>query len=297
VVSAVDTLSCFEILRDFSREELEVLAGLTTPESVARGAYLCREGEEGDALYFLYEGTLVADKLVDADSGVRKDLAILPAFALVGEMALLDRHPRSAGIRAEVSAQVLKLSRQDFERLLAQRHDVAYKLLRALYLSLSQRLRDTNDELIALYDIGKLVAGAPTSGALAPVVLERLMTRLGAAFAYVAVQRSDHQGLRIQAAVGEQAKSLRDLQLPAEEGLISTSVRDKKPILIERLLGELEPWEGPSMIVTPLVIRDEAVGALVLGSSREASPHEWRLSDLSLAAAVANLSAPTLVAS
>ena len=185
--SGVEILRQFEVLRDLAADELAVIGRHLAQVRFARGSYILREGEPGDALYFLYEGTLVVEKVVDGATGARKDLAIIPAHAVVGEMALVDQEPRSAGVRAEVSSQALKLTRADFDRIVEERPALAYKLFRAFYLELSRRLRSTNEELIVVYDIGKLMTTTADRANLGRVVMKKLLARLGASFAFVAV--------------------------------------------------------------------------------------------------------------
>jgi len=292
VSSSVEVLRQFEILQDLSADELAVIARHLTAVRFARGTYVLREGEPGDSLYFLYEGTLVAEKLVDGATGTRKDLAIIPAHAFVGEMALVDQEPRSAGVRAEVSSQALKLGRADFDRIVDEHPTLAYKLFRAFYLELSRRLRSTNEELIMVYDIGKLLTTTTDRANLGRAVMKKLLARLGASFAFVAaVEGTD---LRITAVAGEGSDKLNGLRIPLDQGLVASAFVSKKPVLVERLLGELESWEGTSMIIAPIVVSDEAMGALVVGTAQgEACP--WKVSDLSLAAAVANLAAGALI--
>ena len=65
--------------------------------------------------------------------------------------------------------------------------------------------------------------------------------------------------------------------------------------LVERLLGAKEKWEAVSMIITPILAQDEVVGALVAGQTDEKPPKPWKISDLSLTAAVANLASSSLL--
>jgi CRP-like cAMP-binding protein len=75
-------------------------------------------------------------------AGPRKRLATFSAGMAFGEMALLDRGPRSAMIVADTEAHCDVLGVDDFEALSHRNPHIKIKLLENLSLGLSQRLRD-----------------------------------------------------------------------------------------------------------------------------------------------------------
>jgi CRP-like cAMP-binding protein len=60
-----------------------------------------------------------------------------------GEMALLDRDPRSASVSATSDVTCLKIERDDFYDLMSERMEIAHGIIRTL----SQRLREANERL------------------------------------------------------------------------------------------------------------------------------------------------------
>ena len=77
---------------------------------VPAGQTFIRAGETGDCLYFLRQGQAAVRR-----QGV--ELAQLAAGHVVGEMALLDRHPRNADVDAVTDCQLDRLSLQHFDEL------------------------------------------------------------------------------------------------------------------------------------------------------------------------------------
>ncbi len=68
-----------------------------------------------------------------------------------GEMALADRSPRSAAIRARTDVRLLRLPFVAFDQLPARgQHALHTRLLQNLASVLSRRLRDANAELLSL---------------------------------------------------------------------------------------------------------------------------------------------------
>jgi CRP-like cAMP-binding protein len=95
-------------------------------------------------MYIIQEGRVKITKL--SDDGREKILEFLDQGAFVGEMALLERAPRSASVKALTPVRVLALSRADFLGLLRKSPDLAL----AVIAELCHRLRAVNDQASAL---------------------------------------------------------------------------------------------------------------------------------------------------
>jgi CRP-like cAMP-binding protein len=60
-------------------------------------------------------------------------------------MALLDARPRSASVQADGPLVCYVMARAEFERIVAEHHAIALKLLTGLAQELGRRLRFTNE--------------------------------------------------------------------------------------------------------------------------------------------------------
>jgi CRP-like cAMP-binding protein len=89
------------------------------------GVELVREGEPGDALFVILDGTAV----VTHDG---TELNRVSEGAYFGELALLDGEPRSATVVAETPVRVAVLGIRMFRTLLREFPDLAEQLLIAL---------------------------------------------------------------------------------------------------------------------------------------------------------------------
>src|ERR1043166_3546179 len=105
------------------------------------GAVLFRAGDEGDAMYLIEEGKVRI--CVRAKDGHEVTLTELQRGDFFGEMALLDRKPRSADARVSENARLAVLSREHFLSFVTTKPNVALEMLTAL----ANRLRHT-DELL-----------------------------------------------------------------------------------------------------------------------------------------------------
>jgi CRP/FNR family transcriptional regulator, cyclic AMP receptor protein len=120
----------------------DTLAYIAATSRVARlqpGAVVFREGDPPDGCYLILKGA-VKVSLVEPD-GQESLLAILGPGDVVGEMALLDRLPRSATVVALRGCELCHLHTAAFERL-AQTDIAVY---RQLLCVLSARLRASNE--------------------------------------------------------------------------------------------------------------------------------------------------------
>jgi glutaminase len=81
------------------------------------------------------------------ETGGRKRLATFSAGMIFGEMAVIDRAPRSAMIVADSQVTCDALSVKDFDRLGETHPAIKIKLLEGLSLCLCRRLRTANRKL------------------------------------------------------------------------------------------------------------------------------------------------------
>ncbi len=100
------------------------------------GDTLMRQGDYGDALYVISSGRL---GVFGED---RKRLRTCGRGELIGEMALLTNQVRSATVRAEGDAEVLRLERAQFDTLVRDDPSVSLELAAGL----SRRLRSIDEE-------------------------------------------------------------------------------------------------------------------------------------------------------
>jgi CRP-like cAMP-binding protein len=111
---------------------------------LARGDYLFREGDPGDALHVVVEGKV---KICRTSSDGRENvIAILGPGDLLGELSLFDAQPRAASAVAVVDCSLATLSDAGFHSWLREHPRGAFGLLRALAV----RLRQTNEAMADL---------------------------------------------------------------------------------------------------------------------------------------------------
>lgn len=124
--------------------DLEQIASHLIERRYPRNTTIVEEGLAGDYMYIIREGRVKVTKL--SEDGREKILEFLEAGAFVGEMALLERAPRSASVKTLSAVRLLALSRGDFLSLLRRSPDLALAVIEVL----CSRLRTQNEQASAL---------------------------------------------------------------------------------------------------------------------------------------------------
>jgi MFS superfamily sulfate permease-like transporter len=135
------SLDRFPLLRDFSAEQIERLRGSLEQVSWPAGHVVFRRGDYGSSLYLVTRGR--ASVHVSHDDGDIR-LVTFAAGTVFGELALLDRGPRSATITVDEDLSGFGLDEASFTALCEAQPDIAIKLLSALGRELSVRIRYAN---------------------------------------------------------------------------------------------------------------------------------------------------------
>ena len=94
---------------------------LMIPRDVPQGARFIRQGDEGDNLYLIQDGSCIVS--VEKDGTVHP-ISRLKAGDIVGEMALFTGEPRSAHVDAETNLTLWSLNRAQFDALSGEYPDL-----------------------------------------------------------------------------------------------------------------------------------------------------------------------------
>jgi anion transporter len=131
-----ELLAKVKLFAGIDRVTLAKLAAHLESVPVPRGTDLFRQGDPGDAVYLVARGSLGA--FVSSGGGApERRVNTIEAGNLFGEMALLGDQPRTATIRADADAEVLRLERAWFLALVREEPSVAL----AVAASLGELLR------------------------------------------------------------------------------------------------------------------------------------------------------------
>lgn len=135
------TLERVSALRDFSPDQITRLSRHLTRVKWNAGQVIFQEGDPGSDLFFVTRGR--ASVYLRSEGGNIRLVTFAPG-TVFGELAILDRGPRSATVIADEDVTAFGLSLAGFDTLRKDEPDIAIKLLSALGRELSDRLRRAN---------------------------------------------------------------------------------------------------------------------------------------------------------
>jgi CRP/FNR family transcriptional regulator, cyclic AMP receptor protein len=132
----LDHLAAIPLFSGCSQKELKHLRSLCEEVTVAKGKVLVKQGAVGFECFVIVEGLAS----VSIDDHV---VTTLGAGAYFGELALLDKQPRSATVTAVSDMTVLVLGPREFSSALETVPGLSQKLLSGM----ARRVRETNKQL------------------------------------------------------------------------------------------------------------------------------------------------------
>jgi glutaminase len=116
--------------------------------SFPAGALIVRRGDPADAVFLLARGE--ASVTIDLSGGRRRRLATLSAGRTFGELAVVQRGPRTADVQADTPVECWTLGTAAFERLGRTHPAVTIAILENLLRSAAQMLARANQEVATL---------------------------------------------------------------------------------------------------------------------------------------------------
>ncbi len=132
-VEKVLFLKGVDLFKTIPGEELSYIAQITDEVEYTPTQTICQEGDQGDAMYLIVDGKVK----VHAGERVLAELGMKQCF---GEMSILDAEPRSASVTALTDLTLLKIQRDDFTEILAEKPDISQGIIKVL----TRRLREAN---------------------------------------------------------------------------------------------------------------------------------------------------------
>lgn len=122
-------------------DELRRLAGIARETNLSAGTALFEQGDESDGLFVVASG--IVRIYLTAEDGREATINLLEEGEVIGEIAILDGLPRSAGAAALTDAKLIFVPTVPFCDLI----DNSTKLSRQIILMLCDRLRAANGQV------------------------------------------------------------------------------------------------------------------------------------------------------
>jgi len=130
-------LKLVHLFEGFSEQDARDFIAWSTRFDAAPGDAVISEGEHAQDMFVVVAGNL---RVVKADGGEERELAVLEPGDSFGEIALLDNGPRSATVVAISASTLLRFERKHLVKI----PSVSLKLYRNIATMVAARLRDTS---------------------------------------------------------------------------------------------------------------------------------------------------------
>lgn len=138
---SLEMVQDIEVFKLLSKEEQQTLADIIDVKELNAGDLLFNAGEPGEEMFIVHTGEI---ELYIKDTAGQKIVVNMPIHGeWFGELALLDRAPRTATAVAITDTQLLVLDRDDLEFIFTKNPQTALHLLAAM-----SRMMRQADELL-----------------------------------------------------------------------------------------------------------------------------------------------------
>lgn len=156
----IELLQRMPVFGALDEQALHFLVECARHREVAAGTWFFREGDEARSMFVLERGAAIVTRQW---CGREIELNRFGPGDCFGEMALMDLHPRSAGVRALADCSAIEFGPDEMMRL----HDADLEQFALLQMNLgrelARRLRAT-DELLFRAAMGELPPAPAASG-------------------------------------------------------------------------------------------------------------------------------------
>ena len=131
------------LCRGMSNEQTEQILKAMMPVKAEAGLVVLKEGERGQGLIVLLEGTVEVIK-----HGSTEVLATFTAPTVFGEISLLTEGPHTASVQTKTACELSLLTTTQFQRLLRDESLAAYKVIAILAEVLARRLQRMDEKFV-----------------------------------------------------------------------------------------------------------------------------------------------------
>ena len=147
----INSLKAFPMLKGISDSDLEAFLTYTKEENFEKGKNIITEGDDGNIMYFLIDGSV--DIIKTTMFGENFVCASLNSnmHCVFGEMALIDKDKRSATVKATSFCKTLSIDNVSFEEFCQKYNKAAISLLKLMNVNLIRNLRSENENLKIVY--------------------------------------------------------------------------------------------------------------------------------------------------
>lgn len=141
------------LFRNLDPLQLHVIEKICHEIQLKPGDVLFREGDEPEFFYVIVKGKIRISRVIPGMG--EEALAILEAGSYFGEMEIFEPAPRAAQALAHSTSVLQAIKIADLHDAMNADRELTVALLWNFVLTLSERLRATNDKVMATFALAK----------------------------------------------------------------------------------------------------------------------------------------------
>jgi len=252
-----------------SDDVLRIITPLVGEEHFKAEGVIFEEGSSGDSFYIIKSGEVEIRKMIDRKEGRHKLIAVLDRGDFFGEMAVFLGQSRSAEAVAKTDVTLITVSKKDFSALFSKSPDAAFKVMEFFTAVLMDRLRSTTDELVTVYETGRLAAAARSLPELSGCVMEKVFNVIKPEAGLFVVWNNFNREFEVCGQRGFNIPA--GESMPEDDALIRWLITKREPFLSFDLKNEgrilVSPdsiYNGCSMAASPFLSHERLSGFILL---------------------------------
>lgn len=150
-------LSHVGLFSNLTPDQLKHIESICTEIRLQPGEILFHEGDEPAFFYIIVQGRIRISRIIPGMG--EEALAILDKGSYFGEMEIFEPIPRAAQAMAHSTCVLQAIRIADLHQAMHDDREMTISLLWNFVLTLSERLRNTNDKVMATFALAKFAGG------------------------------------------------------------------------------------------------------------------------------------------
>lgn len=134
------------LFEDISDSEMGKLAKVIKRLSLKKDELLFKEGDDTKGIYMIRSGKVEITKVTS--DGWKQTLAVLATGNFFGELSIIEKRKHEANAVAIENTELLKLPKEEFEKLEKEDVVLASQILKKLVLIMCKNLRRMNEKFL-----------------------------------------------------------------------------------------------------------------------------------------------------
>lgn len=150
LVSGIVAFHEFDIFNGLTSKELSHVEGVLGMCGFQKGKNIVKQGDDADKIYLLAKGSVSISHRSEREELKSQRIAAFDPGVCFGEMAAIDRSPRSVDVWADEDSACYTLDMECFNQLESENPDIYSKVLKNILLMNMDRLRQATREISSL---------------------------------------------------------------------------------------------------------------------------------------------------